>query len=139
MQQACNVSICCRSLTSRFACGPPAICITSCVILLKYEGDNNILIAHCAGIADGVGGWSQINIDSGVYSRMLMQTAQAAAAITPPSPIAPQIILEEAHAKTNVKVNKPFMQKDLVACRQRMVTLQLATVTAQHVLQVPQC
>ncbi len=56
------------------------------------------------GIADGVGGWSQVNIDSGVYSRMLMQTAKAAAAITPPSPIAPQIVLEEAHHKTNVKV-----------------------------------
>ena len=35
---------------------------------------------------------------------MLMRTAQAAAQVTPPSPIAPQIILEEAHAKTNVKV-----------------------------------
>ncbi len=56
------------------------------------------------GIADGVGGWSQVNIDSGVYSRMLMQTAKAAAAITPPSPIAPQIVLEEAHHRTNVKV-----------------------------------
>lgn len=55
------------------------------------------------GIADGVGGWSLSNIDSGVYSRMLMRTAQAAALITPPSPIAPQIILEEAHARTNVK------------------------------------
>ena len=33
-----------------------------------------------------------------------MQTAKAAAAITPPSPIAPQIVLEEAHHKTNVKV-----------------------------------
>lgn len=55
------------------------------------------------GIADGVGGWSLSNIDSGVYSRMLMRTAQAAALITPPSPVAPQIILEEAHARTNVK------------------------------------
>ena len=35
---------------------------------------------------------------------MLMRTAQAAAHVTPPSPIAPQIILEEAHARTNVKV-----------------------------------
>ena len=33
-----------------------------------------------------------------------MRTAQAAAQVTPPSPIAPQIILEEAHARTNVKV-----------------------------------
>ena len=56
------------------------------------------------GIADGVGGWSQVNIDSGVYSRMLMATAKAAAAITPVSPIAPQIVLEEAHRRTNVKV-----------------------------------
>lgn len=60
---------------------------------------------HCyVGIADGVGGWSQVNIDSGVYSRMLMQTAKAAAAITPLSPIAPQVVLEEAHKRTNVKV-----------------------------------
>lgn len=84
--------------------------------------DYNIWTAHHVGIADGVGGWSQINIDSGVYSRMLMQTAQAAAAITPPSPIAPQIILEEAHAKTNVKVSKLHEKQDPVASRQHTVT-----------------
>ena len=56
------------------------------------------------GVADGVGGWSQINVDSGVYSRLLMQTAKAAASVLAPSPIAPQIVLEEAHKKTNVRV-----------------------------------
>lgn len=58
-----------------------------------------------AGVADGVGGWSQINVDAGVYSRLLMQTAKAAASILSPSPIAPQVILEEAHKMTNVRVN----------------------------------
>lgn len=57
------------------------------------------------GVADGVGGWSQINVDSGIYSRLLMQTAKAAASIISPSPIAPQIVLEEAHKKTNVRVS----------------------------------
>jgi hypothetical protein len=69
------------------------------------------------GIADGVGGWSQVNIDSGVYSRMLMQTAKAAAAITPPSPIAPQIVLEEAHHKTNVKVKVCTSAATQVQCQ----------------------
>lgn len=77
------------------------------------------LLLCCAGIADGVGGWSQVNIDSGVYSRMLMQTAKAAATITPLSPIAPQIVLEEAHKKTNVKVCclKPFLRSCLLAMK----------------------
>lgn len=57
-----------------------------------------------SGVADGVGGWSQIGVDSGEYSRLLMQTAKAAASIVAPSPVAPQIVLEEAHKKTNVRV-----------------------------------
>ena len=74
------------------------------LVLVWVKETQTKLQYQLAGIADGVGGWSLSNIDSGVYSRMLMRTAQAAALITPPSPIAPQIILEEAHARTNVKV-----------------------------------
>lgn len=36
-----------------------------------------------------------------------MQTAKAAASVIAPSSIAPQVILEEAHSKTNVKVPLP--------------------------------
>ena len=63
------------------------------------------MVDGSAGIADGVGGWSQVNIDAGVYSRTLMENAKAAATKTCLSPIAPQIVLEQAHMKTNVKVS----------------------------------
>lgn len=56
---------------------------------------------------------------------MLMRTAQAAALITPPSPVAPQIILEEAHARTNVKVGNMHLTVCFVEITQFNATLRV--------------
>ncbi|KDD72193.1 hypothetical protein H632_c3719p0, partial [Helicosporidium sp. ATCC 50920] len=35
---------------------------------------------RCVGVADGVGGWAEVGVDPGLYSRELMRHAQEAAA-----------------------------------------------------------
>lgn len=42
-------------------------------------GEDAFFIAdHCLGVADGVGGWAEIGVDPGLYSRQLMQFAKDA-------------------------------------------------------------
>jgi protein phosphatase PTC7 len=55
---------------------------------------------RCMGVADGVGGWAEIGIDPGLYSRELMAHAKVKALETEPGPDMPQQILEYAHKKT---------------------------------------
>ncbi|KAK9844187.1 hypothetical protein WJX81_007473 [Elliptochloris bilobata] len=57
------------------------------------------------GVADGVGSWADypIPVDAGVYSRMLMAHAKAAAAVTAPSALAPVAIMRAAHRQTLVQ------------------------------------
>ena len=58
-----------------------------------------------AGVADGVGSWADypVPVDAGVYSRMLMAHAKAAAAVTAPSALAPLAVMRAAHSQTLVQ------------------------------------
>lgn len=64
-----------------------------------FMGDNS----RCMGVADGVGGWADIGVDAGEYSRLLMSSAMSAASRIDPAPDAPQRILQAAYRKTNVR------------------------------------
>lgn len=55
-------------------------------------------------MADGVGSWGEIDIDAGIYSRMLMSNARNAAESTEASPEAPQTVLTTAYRQTTAKV-----------------------------------
>ena len=57
----------------------------------------------CVGVADGVGGWAEIGVDPGLYSRELMSFAKEAAGFTPSSPDMPQLVLEYAHKHTQAR------------------------------------
>lgn len=54
----------------------------------------------CMGVADGVGGWAEIGVDPGLYSRELMDNAKAATKELPPGEDRPQRALELAHSRT---------------------------------------
>lgn len=58
-----------------------------------------------AGVADGVGSWADypVPVDAGVYARMLMDHAKAAAATTAPGPLAPLAVMRAAHSQTLVQ------------------------------------
>ena len=58
---------------------------------------------QCMGVADGVGGWAEIGIDPGLYSRELMQHAKEKALETDPGPDMPQQLLEYAHKCTKAR------------------------------------
>jgi len=55
---------------------------------------------RCMGVADGVGGWAEIGIDPGLYSRELMAHAKEKALETESGSDMPQEILDYAHKKT---------------------------------------
>lgn len=55
---------------------------------------------RCLGVADGVGGWAEIGIDPGLYSRELMNHAKEFAVTMEPGADGPQQILEYAHRNT---------------------------------------
>ncbi|KFM24954.1 putative protein phosphatase 2C 80 [Auxenochlorella protothecoides] len=52
------------------------------------------------GVADGVGGWAEVGVDPGLYSRELMGHAQVACNSVKAGPSAPAEILTLAHAAT---------------------------------------
>lgn len=62
-----------------------------------------------AGVADGVGSWADypVPVDAGVYSRLLMAHAKAAAAVTAPSALAPLAVMRAAHSQTLVQACSP--------------------------------
>ena len=57
----------------------------------------------CLGVADGVGGWAEIGVDPGLYSRELMCNAQVAVGEVPAGPDRPQRALELAHGRTGAR------------------------------------
>jgi hypothetical protein len=67
-----------------------------------------------AGVADGVGSWADypIPVDAGIYARLLMANAKAAAAGLAPSALAPLAVMRAAHSQTLVQVRE-CMQWDL--------------------------
>lgn len=78
----------------------------------EHRGGEDAYFVHaseyCVGVADGVGGWAEVGVDPGLYSRELMGHAMSMldsfqdiessmhAGI-------PQLLLEEAHARTKAR------------------------------------
>jgi protein phosphatase PTC7 len=60
-------------------------------------------LSMLAGVADGVGSWSDVGVDAGEYSRLLMAEAKLLAEETQPSQLAPRLILKAAHQRTTVR------------------------------------
>lgn len=58
----------------------------------------------CMGVADGVGGWAEIGVDPGLYSRELMAHAKhAAAALEDIGELDPQKLMAVAHTATQAR------------------------------------
>ena len=57
----------------------------------------------CMGVADGVGGWAEVGVDPGLYSRELMERAKTLTQQLRRGPEAPQEALEAAHATTQAR------------------------------------
>ncbi|KAJ9166115.1 hypothetical protein P3X46_020906 [Hevea brasiliensis] len=55
------------------------------------------------GVADGVGGWADLGIDAGQYSRELMSNSVSAIQQEPKGLIDPARVLEKAHSSTKAK------------------------------------
>ncbi|CAM8912467.1 unnamed protein product [Rhodiola kirilowii] len=55
------------------------------------------------GVADGVGGWADLGVDAGIYSRELMANAAEAVQEEPLNSVDPARVLKKAHAKTKSK------------------------------------
>lgn len=63
-----------------------------------FIADNGLAL----GIADGVGSWSERNIDPGLYSRMLMEKSKQAVLEIPLSEDVARQVLIQAHKQTNL-------------------------------------
>ena len=55
------------------------------------------------GVADGVGGWADLGVDAGQYSRELMSNSVSAILEEPNHSIDPARVLEKAHSSTKAK------------------------------------
>ncbi|CAB4265756.1 unnamed protein product [Prunus armeniaca] len=55
------------------------------------------------GVADGVGGWADLGVNSGLYSRELMSNSVAAVQEEPKGSVDPARVLEKAHSSTKAK------------------------------------
>ena len=58
---------------------------------------------QAVGVADGVGGWAEVGIDAGEYSRQLMSNAVNAIKEEPKGSIDPARVLEKAHSSTKAE------------------------------------
>lgn len=58
---------------------------------------------HAIGVADGVGGWADLGVDAGLYSRELMSNSVTAIQEEPKGSIDPARVLEKAHSSTKAK------------------------------------
>ena len=58
---------------------------------------------QAVGVADGVGGWADLGVDSGQYSRELMSNSVNAIQEEPKGSIDPARVLEKAHSSTKAK------------------------------------
>ncbi|EPS61381.1 hypothetical protein M569_13414, partial [Genlisea aurea] len=71
---------------------------------LKTGGEDAFFICHeeqAIGVADGVGGWADVGIDAGEYSRGLMRNSVQAIREALPDDIDLLSVLEKAHSRTN--------------------------------------
>lgn len=55
------------------------------------------------GVADGVGGWADLGVDAGQYSRELMSNSVSAIQEEPKGSVDPARVLEKAHSCTKAK------------------------------------
>ncbi|KAL5557252.1 hypothetical protein UlMin_039488 [Ulmus minor] len=55
------------------------------------------------GVADGVGGWAEVGVDAGLFSRELMSNSVMAIREEPKDSIDPARVLEKAHSGTKAK------------------------------------
>ncbi|XP_039015650.1 probable protein phosphatase 2C 55 isoform X2 [Hibiscus syriacus] len=55
------------------------------------------------GVADGVGGWADLGVDAGQYSRELMSNSVSAIREEPKGSVDPARVLEKAHSSTKAK------------------------------------
>lgn len=55
------------------------------------------------GVADGVGGWAEVGVDSGQFARELMSNSVIAIQEEPKGCIDPARVLEKAHSVTKAK------------------------------------
>ncbi|KAK9947109.1 hypothetical protein M0R45_012544 [Rubus argutus] len=55
------------------------------------------------GVADGVGGWADLGVNSGLYSRELMSNSVTAIQEEPKGSVDPARVLEKAHSSTKAK------------------------------------
>lgn len=78
----------------------------------EHRGGEDAYFIHkgdyCIGVADGVGGWAEVGVDPGLYSRELMHHAVTILDSLPDHeesvhPGIPQLVLEGAHAKTKAR------------------------------------
>ncbi|KAJ8762279.1 hypothetical protein K2173_007436 [Erythroxylum novogranatense] len=58
---------------------------------------------QAVGVADGVGGWAELGVDSGLYSRELMSNSVSAVQEEPKGSVDPFRVLEKAHLSTKAK------------------------------------
>ncbi|CAN0872675.1 Probable protein phosphatase 2C 55 [Linum grandiflorum] len=58
---------------------------------------------HAIGVADGVGGWADLGVDAGQYSRELMSHSVNAIREEPKGSVDPARVLEKAHSSTKAK------------------------------------
>lgn len=58
---------------------------------------------QAVGVADGVGGWADLGVDAGQYSRELMSHSVTAIKEEPKGSIDPARVLEKAHSSTKAK------------------------------------
>ena len=55
------------------------------------------------GVADGVGGWADVGVDAGEFSRELMSNSISAVQEQPRDSVDPAKVLEKAHSVTTAK------------------------------------
>ncbi|GAV90581.1 SpoIIE domain-containing protein [Cephalotus follicularis] len=67
------------------------------------EDAHFIVNEHAIGVADGVGGWADLGVNSGLYSRELMSNAVTAIQEEPKGLVDPARVLEKAHSSTKAR------------------------------------
>ncbi|XVF63906.1 hypothetical protein PTKIN_Ptkin09bG0124100 [Pterospermum kingtungense] len=67
------------------------------------EDAHFIVDEQAIGVADGVGGWADLGVDAGQYSRELMSNSVSAIHEEPKGSIDPARVLEKAHSSTKAK------------------------------------
>lgn len=58
---------------------------------------------HAIGVADGVGGWADVGVNSGLFSRELISNSVRAIQEEPQGSFNPTRVLEKAHSNTKAK------------------------------------